>query len=167
MLERLGTLGVNVAYEEVVAAAGSDHVAIGRPHLARALVQRGYAQSFADAFDRFIGDRGPAFLPTQLLTPASAIELIHGCGGLAVWAHPRATVLQRDITRFVAWGLDGIECFRPRCPAEECLSLENVAKEHGLLVTGGSDWHGTWHGRLGEFSMTRDEIGAFLERGGI
>jgi hypothetical protein len=167
MIERLGTLGVNVAYEEVLAAAGSDHVAIGRPHLARALVQRGYAQSFADAFDRFIGDRSPAFLPTQLLTPAAAIDLIHGCGGLAVWAHPRGAVLQRDIRRFVEWGLDGIECFRPRCPAEECLSLEAAAKAHGLLVTGGSDWHGSWHGRLGEFSMTRDEVGAFLERGGI
>ena len=167
MLDRLETLGINVDYEEVLAAAGADHAAIGRPHLARALVQRGFAHSFADAFDRYIGDRGPAFLPTELLTTAAGIDLIHRAGGLAVWAHPRAAVFQRDVTKFIAWGLDGVECFRPRCPAEECLALERTAKAHRLLVTGGSDWHGVWHGRLGEFSMTRDEIGAFLERGGI
>jgi predicted metal-dependent phosphoesterase TrpH len=167
MIERLETLGVTVNFEEVVAAAGSEAAAIGRPHLARALVQRGYAQSFAEAFDRYIGDRGPAFLPTQLLTPHGAIDLIHEAGGLAVWAHPKPTLFQRDIHQFASWGLDGVECFRPRCPAEECLSLESRTKSLGLLVTGGSDWHGIWHGRLGEFSMSYDEVGAFLERGGI
>ncbi len=167
MLERLETMGVTVDYQEVVAAAGSEAVTIGRPHLARALVQRGYAQTFAEAFDRFIGDSGPAFLPTRLLSPQGAIDLIHEAGGVAVWAHPRSSLFERDIRRFVEGGLDGVECFRPRCPAEECLKLESTTKALGLLVTGGSDWHGVWHGRLGDFSMSRDEVGAFLERGGI
>lgn len=167
MLERLERLGVHVEYEEVAAVAGPDGDAIGRPHLARALIQRGYVQSFSDAFDRYIGDRAPAFLPTELLPPAAAIDLIHGAGGVAVWAHPRASLFKREIRRFARWGLDGVECFRPRCPPEECLALEATTRTLGLLVTGGSDWHGEWHGRLGEFSMSREEVGAFLCHGGI
>lgn len=167
MLDRLETLGIEVEYEEVVRAAGSDSVAIGRPHLARALVKRGFAHSFADAFERYIGDRGPAYLPTQLLTPCQAIDLIHTAGGLAVWAHPRIALYQRDIRLFTKWGLDGVECFRPRCPPDESITLESTARSLGLLVTGGSDWHGDWHGPLGDFSMSMDEVGAFLERGGI
>jgi predicted metal-dependent phosphoesterase TrpH len=167
MLRRLESLGVVVQFEEVIAAAGSEQAAIGRPHLARALIQRGYASTFAEAFDRYIGDRGPAFLPTELLTPRSAIELIHTAGGVAVWAHPRQNVFQKHIRHFANWGLDGVECFRPRCPLDESLSLEATAKSLDLLVTGGSDWHGDWHGPLGGFSMSRDEVGQFLERGGI
>lgn len=167
MLERLERLGVRVEYEEVAAAAGPGGAAIGRPHLARALVNRGYVRSFADAFDRYIGDRAPAFLPTDLHSVRTAIELIHTVGGVAVWAHPRASSFEREIRRFARWGLDGAECFRPRCPPEECLALEATTRSLGLLVTGGSDWHGEWHGRLGEFSMSRDEVGAFLGRGGI
>lgn len=165
MLRRLERLGVRVAYDEVIAVAGKGEVAIGRPHLARALVQRGYAHSFSDAFDRYIGDRGPAFLPTEMLSPRAAIELIHSAGGVAVWAHPRAALFQREIRRFADWGMDGVECYRPRCPPEESITLESTTRSLGLLVTGGSDWHGEWHGRLGEFSMSRDEVGAFLERG--
>jgi predicted metal-dependent phosphoesterase TrpH len=167
MLARLEALGINVEFEEVVAAAGPGASAIGRPHLARALVQRGYAQTFSDAFERFIGDRGPAFLPTSLLSPCGAIDLIHSSGGIAVWAHPRMAQFQRDIRRFASWGLDGVECFRPRCPAEECVALESTTRHLGLLVTGGSDWHGVWHGRLGDFSLSREEVGPFLERGSI
>ncbi|MGH7577985.1 MAG: PHP domain-containing protein [Longimicrobiales bacterium] len=167
MLKRLERLGVRVEYEEVAAAAGPDGAAIGRPHLARALVQRGYVQSFADAFDRYIGDRAPAFLPTELLSARAAIELIHTTGGVAVWAHPRASLFHREIRRFAGWGLDGVECFRPRSAPEECLAFETTTRALGMLVTGGSDWHGEWHGRLGEFSMSRDEVGAFLARGGI
>jgi predicted metal-dependent phosphoesterase TrpH len=167
MLGRLAGLGVSVEYEEVVAAAGPGSQSMGRPHLAKALVQRGFAQNFAEAFDRYIGDAGPAYLPTNLVSPRNALELIRGAGGLAVWAHPRFDMFERDVRRFVTWGLDGVECFRPRSDPAEALHLETVARELGLVVTGGSDWHGPWHGRLGAFSVSSDEVGAFLERGGI
>jgi predicted metal-dependent phosphoesterase TrpH len=167
MLERLQAMGIIVPFDDVGAAAGPQARALGRPHLARALVQRGHAHSFAEAFDRFIGDAAPAFLPTNLLPQREAIALIHDAGGLAVWAHPRPDAFERSIRQMVDWGLDGVECFRPRCPPEESLRLEEACRSFGLLVTGGSDWHGTWHGRLGSFSVGRDEVGAFLERGGI
>lgn len=167
MLERLAALGIPVGFSEVEEAAGPDARSIGRPHLARALLQGGYVSTFAEAFDRYIGDAGPAFLPTDLLSACSAIEMIHGAGGLAVWAHPRMEVFDREVRRFATWGLDGIECFRPRCDAADSMRLERVARELGLLVTGGSDWHGPWHGRLGGFSVSEEEVSGFLERGGI
>ena len=167
MLGRLDDMGVRVPFEDVLAAAGPSARTLGRPHLARALISRGYAQTHAEAFDRYIGDHGPAYAPVDLVDPREAIGLIHESGGLAVWAHPRLDIFEAEIGKFVAWGLDGIECYRPRCDAADSLRLEKHARAHGLLVTGGSDWHGSWHGRLGAFSVGTDEVGAFLERGGI
>lgn len=167
MLGRLGDMGVRVPFEDVVAAAGPAARTLGRPHLARALISRGYAQTHAEAFDRFIGDHGPAYAPVDLATPRDAIDLIHDSGGIAVWAHPRFDVFADEIGRFTEWGLDGIECFRPRCDATESLRLEEYARSHRLLVTGGSDWHGEWQGRLGDFAVDRDDVAAFLDAGGI
>lgn len=167
MIERLAALGIGVDFEDVVAAAGPHASALGRPHLARALVSRGHIGTVAEAFDRFIGDAGPAYLPTDLAATHQAIEMIHAAQGLAVWAHPRPDLFERDIRRFVSWGLDGVECFRPRIDAADAIHLESSSRKLGLLVTGGSDWHGIWHGRLGSFSVSREEVGAFLERGGI
>jgi hypothetical protein len=167
MIDRLGDLGVDVPYEEVIAAAGPAARVIGRPHLARALILRGYAQSHSEAFDRFIGDHGPAYIPIDLVTPRQAIELIHEIGGTAVWAHPRAEAFLRDLPRFADFGLDGVECYRPRCDPTESLRLETATRKLGLLTTGGSDWHGSWHGKVGTFAVGREEVGAFLERGGI
>lgn len=167
MIGRLDEIGVRVAYDDVLAVAGAAAESLGRPHLARALVQRGYVQSHAEAFDRYIGNDAPAFLPAQLLDPVGAIRLVHDAGGVAVWAHPRPDRFEPDLPRLHEIGLDGVECFRPRVAPSDALRMEHVAREAGLLVTGGSDWHGEWHGRLGDYAVSRDEVGAFLERGGI
>jgi 3',5'-nucleoside bisphosphate phosphatase len=89
MLDRLAGLDIEVAFDDVLAAAGTRPESIGRPHLARAMVNHGHVRTVADAFDLYIGDEGPAFVPTRLATPAEAITLIHEAGGVAVWAHPR------------------------------------------------------------------------------
>jgi hypothetical protein len=167
MLDRLAGIGVNVTFEEVLAAAGPKPDSIGRPHLARALVQRGYAPSVSEAFDRYIGDQGPAFVPTALITPFEAIDIIHAAAGVAVWAHPRPDALQTALGGLVAHGLDGVECYRPRLTHADTERISTIAESAGLFVTGGSDWHGEWQGRLGDFAVERDEIGAFLEIGGI
>jgi 3',5'-nucleoside bisphosphate phosphatase len=167
MIERLGSLGIHVAYTDVLQGIDADTRSLGRPHLARALVERGHVTTLGEAFDRYLGDEGPAYLPVQLLSSEDAIALIHEAGGLAVWAHPRIEEVEQDIDALHALGLDGIECHRPRSLPIDSLKLEHTARERGMLVTGGSDWHGTWHGRLGEFSVSREEVGEFLERGGI
>lgn len=167
MIARLRELGVVVEFDDVVRAAGREARALGRPHLARALVERGYVSTVYDAFDRYLADGGPAYLPTELLTPRQAIDLIHDAGGIAVWAHPPAPVLASEVRRFVAWGLDGLECFRPRNTPQEVQTLLRTARLYDLVVTGGSDWHGEWHGELGGFAVARDQIADFLDRGGI
>lgn len=167
MIRLLDGIGVRIAYDDVLAVAGVSAESLGRPHLARALLERGYVQSHAEAFDRYIGNDAPAFLPAQLLDPAGAIALIHEAGGVAVWAHPRPDRFEPDLPRLVEVGLEGVECFRPRVAPSDALRMERVARDAGLLVTGGSDWHGEWHGPLGDYAVTRDEVGAFLDRGGI
>jgi predicted metal-dependent phosphoesterase TrpH len=167
MLERLGGLGVNVAFEDVLAAAGTKPDSLGRPHLARALLQRGHVSTVSEAFDRYIGDQGPAFVPTALITPYDAIDIIHEAGGVAVWAHPRPDALQTALSALVAHGLDGVECYRPRLTHGDTERISAIAAGAGLFVTGGSDWHGEWQGRLGDFAIERDEVASFLEIGGI
>jgi hypothetical protein len=166
IIAALRPAGIDVTIAEVVEAAGSAHI-IARPHLARVLVQRGYASNVSDAFDRWIGNGSAAFRPVNLATPEFAIQIIHAAGGIAVWAHPDIAQFRSDARRLASAGLDGVECFRPRCPPDESLELERATLGLGLLPTGGSDWHGPWSGRLGSFSLGREEIGAFLERGGI
>lgn len=166
MLDVLRGQGLRMEIEDVQAAAGTAE-SLSRPHLARALIERGYADTVGEAFERWIGDACPAYRPVDLVTPAQAIARIHEAGGIAVWAHPPMDAFRSDIRRLRAWGLDGVECFRPRCPAGDSLELEREANRLGLLVTGGSDWHGEWNGRLGSFALSREEIGPFLEYGGI
>ncbi|MGH7447476.1 MAG: PHP domain-containing protein [Longimicrobiales bacterium] len=167
MLERLGTIGMSVEFDDVLAAAGTRPESIGRPHLARALVQRGYVGTIAEAFDRYIGDQGPAFVPTALITPFEAIDIIHEAGGVAVWAHPRPDLLQTALPEIAAHGLDGIECYRPRLTHGDTERIAAIAAGAGLFVTGGSDWHGEWQGRLGDFAIEREDVAPFLEIGGI
>ena len=167
MIARLDSSGISVSYDDVLAAAGPKPESIGRPHLARALAQRGYVNSVSEAFDRFIGDHATAFVPNRLISPAEAIVLIHDAGGVAVWAHPRSDLLEPQLPRFVEWGLDGVECYRPRIPHPDAERIAAVARRHGLFVTGGSDWHGEWQGKLGDFAIERDDVAEFLERGGI
>ena len=167
MLTRLEPYGVRLTLDEVLAAAERETLMIGRPHLARALAQRGYVQTVAEAFDRFIGDQGPAFLPTDLLSTRDGIDLIKRTGGVAIWAHPRLSAVEKQLSSLIAWNLDGIECYRPTAPAAEVAQLERTVKARGLLATGGSDWHGSWQGRLGDFYVGPDEVEPFLERGGM
>jgi 3',5'-nucleoside bisphosphate phosphatase len=167
MLDRLAGLGITVAYDDVLAAAETKPDSIGRPHLARAMMNHGHVRTVADAFDLYIGDEGPAFVPTRLVTPAEAITLIHDAGGVAVWAHPRLDTFVRDLPRMTAWGLDGVECYRPRnSPADVQLCVSH-ARRHGLHITGGSDWHGDWSGPLGSFFVGRHEVADLLTVCGI
>lgn len=167
MLARLAPYGISVTLDEVVQLAEPGTRMLGRPHIARALVRRGFVQTVSEAFDRFLGDSAPAFLPTELISPRNAIELIHAAGGLAVWAHPRISTLEREIDRFVSWGLDGLECYRPNASASDIRFIEALSSRRGLMVTGGSDWHGAWQGKLGDFYVNGSDIEALLDAGGI
>lgn len=165
MVEKLHGLGVEVDFEAVAEEAGPGSHTLARPHLARALLAAGHVGSIPEAFDRFIGDDGPAYVPTDIVDVAGAIDLIHAAGGIAVWAHPPMPLMGEALRSFVDAGLDGIECYRPRVAPEDLNRLLNKARQHDLLVTGGSDWHGEWHGPLGSFSVDHEQVGPLLERG--
>jgi predicted metal-dependent phosphoesterase TrpH len=128
--------------------APADHEgSLGRPHLAQALVMKGYATSVDDAFARIVGRGGPGFVPKQGMGPREAIESIRSARGLAVLAHfPNAVERSELIDRLDAWGLEGLEVyyggsghgFEP----DRVRMLAAFARERGLLATGGSDYHG-------------------------
>ena len=168
MIGRLASAGVHVTYDAVEEAAGPGRVSIGRPHLAQALVASGYVDSVGQAFDTLIGDDSDAFIATHLLDPVRAVEIILAGGGIPVWAHPPGDLLDALLPVMVPAGLRGLEVYRPRNRKTDLLRYEQICRSSGLLVSGGSDWHGPEAGSaLGDFFVTADEIEELLEAGGL
>jgi 3',5'-nucleoside bisphosphate phosphatase len=168
MIARLGAQGIEVTFEEVETAAGPERVTIGRPHLARALVERGHASSVLDAFNSLIGDQHAAFVPTDLLDPEEAVRLVLAAGGLPVWAHPPGDALDPLLPALMKAGLRGLEIYRPSHGRNDVLRLEAICRTTGLLKSGGSDWHTPESGYvLGDFHVTGDEVERLLAEGGI
>ncbi len=168
MIQRLEDQGIQVDFEAVVAAAGPEGTALSRPHLARALVAAGHVASVPGAFDRFIGDEHPAFLPTSLLSPEEAVRLILASGGIPVWAHPPENQVESLLPRLVQAGLRGLEVYRPKHNPRYTLRLEGLCRAWKLLMSGGSDWHGPDRGaKLGDFYVTAEEVAGLLEEGGM
>ena len=142
IVERLQAAGIPITLERVLASAAGG--AIGRPHVARALVEAGQAISVADAFDRFLVPGKVGYVPHFRLTPPEAIELIHAANGVAVLAHPYSTgAVETIVPELVADGLDGLEVFYSLYNDDQQAFLARLAGHHDLVPTGGSDFHGT------------------------
>jgi 3',5'-nucleoside bisphosphate phosphatase len=141
IVERLGELGVGISYDSVLAHA--DGGAVGRPHVARAMIDGGFVQDFREAFDRYLGAARPAFVPKKKLSPADAIALIHNAGGLAVWAHPGTHASDQMVSALAAAGLDGLEVLHPSHGPEMVRRLMALCDSRTLVPSGGSDWHAT------------------------
>ncbi len=168
MLRLLGESGIEVSLRDVEEAAGPDRVNIGRPHLARVLVQRGHASSVHHAFATLIGDQHAAFVPTGLLSPVEAVDLVEAAGGIAIWAHPPGDLVDALLPVLLDRGLRGLEVYRPSSSRHDVLRLEDICRSRNLLVSGGSDWHSPESGtELGDFHVTADEVEALLEEGGL
>jgi predicted metal-dependent phosphoesterase TrpH len=140
MVEKLAALGVVVAFARVRALANGG--AIGRPHVARALLEAGHVKTVNEAFERFIGRAGPAYVERVKVTPVQAVQVIRAAGGLAVLAHPGWGGHDALIPELVAAGLDGIEVYYPDHTPDQVRHYNGLAERHGLLVTGGTDFHG-------------------------
>ncbi len=164
MVRILQGQGIAIDYEDVLRAAGADARAIGRPHVARALVAGKHVRSMGEAFERYLADGGLAFVPTELPSIGQAIEMIRASGGTAVWAHPGQLVFEENAPLFAQAGLEGIEVFRPNTQAQDGKKMRGVARELGLFVTGGSDWHGPHRARLGDFFVPADDVRELLDR---
>ncbi len=140
MAQRLAQLGAPIEFRRVQELANGG--AIGRPHVARALVEAGHVRDVAEAFDRFIGRHGPAYVERLKVTPAQAVQVIRAAGGLAVLAHPGWGQHETTVPALVAAGLDGIEVYYPDHTPAQVERYRSLAAQHHLLVTGGTDFHG-------------------------
>lgn len=141
MIARLREEGAAaVTLEEVRSVAGAG--TLGRPHLAQVLVSRGIVSSLQQAFDRYLGDNAPCFVKGAPLTVPKAVQIIQAAGGTAVLAHPHRIVKDSWIPGLVAAGIQGIEAYHSEQSAPVAKRYEKIAREHQLLVTGGSDCHG-------------------------
>lgn len=140
MITRLWRLGIAVSAEEVLAEARDGTV--GRPHLARVLVRHGFVGSTDEAFDRYLGTDKPAFVPRPDVSAADAIGVIHEAGGIASLAHPGLHDRDDALPDLLAAGLDAIEVYHPNHTPAKTARYRRLAAGRGLLVTGGSDFHG-------------------------
>ena len=144
IVERLNALGVPLTMEAVLDVARGG--AIGRPHVARAIVAGAWARDPRDAFDRYLGWGKPAYVPKHKLGLADAIQLIHDTGGLAVLAHPGAEGNRRRLETMATLGLDGVEVLHPSHSTEDIRRLGALVDHLKLVPSGGSDWHGGTEG---------------------
>jgi len=144
IIQNLNRLGVRISYEEVVKASGGGQV--GRPHVAQVLIEKGYVRNFQEAFDRFLRKGAPAYVDKVRLKSKEAISFIREAGGLAVLAHPKTVTtdgsFEKILGELIEEGLRGIEVFYPEHNPLEVAQFKAMAERHGLLVTGGTDYHG-------------------------
>ena len=141
MVEKLGALGMPVSWDRVAAIANGG--AVGRPHVARALMEAGHVSSVQDAFALYIGREGPAYVDRYKLTPVEVTQAVVRWGGLPVLAHPSFVMdLTGLLSHLVPAGLVGLEVYYTGYPPEVTANLLRLARSNGLVGTGGSDFHG-------------------------
>jgi 3',5'-nucleoside bisphosphate phosphatase len=145
MVAKLNELNVPLRAEAVFAIANCRSP--GRPHVARALVQAGLCRSLDEAFERFLKVGRPGWVPKCKISAGDGIRLIQQAGGVAVMAHPGLNKSDELIPKMAGQGLDGIECFHTKHSAATSRHYLKLAEEFHLLVTGGSDCHGTNKGK--------------------
>lgn len=145
ILEKLSELGFSLTWDEVQAIAGND--VVGRPHIALAMIARGWAESVSEVFERFLENGAPAYVGRLKPSPVEAIRLITEAGGVAVVAHPFSWIedipeLEKALRELKAEGLKGVEVYHSSHSTSDTMELLRISKRVGLIPTGGTDYHG-------------------------
>lgn len=146
MVERLNKAGARVSMDELKKQARGN--VITRPHFARVLVEKGYAQSLPEAFAKYLLPGTPGYVPKRKPSMAKAVEAIHASGGLAIVAHPTSILepagkkLIEFLEKLACGGIDGFEAWNPEVPLSVAHKIVRLAGKFGLFVSGGSDFHG-------------------------
>jgi predicted metal-dependent phosphoesterase TrpH len=147
ILQLLNQLGFPISFEEVNQQVGEGQ--LGRPHIAYAMVKNGYVASIDEAFDKYLGTEGPAYVDKYRIECEQAINIIRAAGGFPVLAHPALLDIENDqkldalLQNLVKIGLAGIEVYYPGHSPRQMRQYAQLADRHGLLMTGGTDFHGT------------------------
>jgi 3',5'-nucleoside bisphosphate phosphatase len=165
IVEKLRGMGIMIKWERVQEIAGD--AAVGRPHVAQALVEAGYVSRVADAFEKWIGRNGPAYVERDKMTPAESVRCIVDHGGLACLAHPADLEnLDALLAELKAAGMAAMEVYYKDYPPETVGRLRLAAERHGLLPLGGSDYHGIFgvdEPLPGDIPLPDSSIERFLE----
>jgi len=159
IVDRLRDEGLEVEDEELRRTIAST-AAVGRPHVAAALVRAGYVETSREAFDRYLGAGGPGFVPKPDFPAGDALAVVHEAGGVGVLAHPGHWTSTAQLRALVAAGLDGLELYHPSHGPSLQHYYRRVARSYDLVVTGGSDYHGRTDeeaNRLGDMGLDEDE----------
>lgn len=168
IVQRLARLGIEIAYERVLEIAGNGSV--GRLHIARVLYENEYVDSIGEAFAKYLKRRGPCYVEKKSFSPCEAVKLILEFEGVPVLAHPWYLDCNYVVEMLLPCGLKGIEVYHSEHKPEHISRFRDLAKNYGLLVTGGSDCHGLNKGKilvgsvtvddevLGELKRARDDI---------
>jgi predicted metal-dependent phosphoesterase TrpH len=166
IVQKLRGMGIMIEWERVQQIAGD--ASVGRPHVAQALVEAGYVDKVADAFDRWIGRNGPAYVEREKMTPAESVRCIVERGGLACIAHPADLEGLDDIlAELKGAGMEAMEVFYKNYPPETVERLHRAAQKHDLIPLGGSDYHGIFGNDEplpGDIPLPDWAIERFLER---
>jgi 3',5'-nucleoside bisphosphate phosphatase len=164
IVEKLNIIGIGLKMDDVLLKAKDS--SIGRPHIAQALLEKGFVNSFFEAFNKYIGNNGPAFEKKVHLSPQSACKIINDAGGLSFIAHP-GKMPENLIQELIEAGIDGIEVIHPSHSASLSKYYKGITNEYFLLESGGSDFHGGKRedeGNLGKYFTNQKAIEAMRSR---
>ena len=149
IINRLNDLGISISLDEVREEAGN--VQLGRPHIAQMMIRKGVVSSIDEAFDQFLGTDKPAYVDKFRVNCSKAINAILGAGGIPVLAHPGLLEFESEhqlddlIGRLKQMGVQGVEVYYPQHTADQTRLFAELARRHALLMTGGTDFHGSIH----------------------
>jgi len=166
IVEKLKKLGINVDVNEILKlaclpAGRVDIGSVGRPHIARVLLQKGIVNSIQEAFNKYLDYNAPAYVPHFKLTPSEAVRTVRRAGGIPVYAHPAVSKKDDIIPELIKEGLAGIEVYYSKHSDSQVKHYLSLAKKYGLLFTGGSDFHGFGTMRdvtLGDIRMSDNDV---------
>ncbi|MFC8688750.1 PHP domain-containing protein [Brevibacillus porteri] len=163
LIARLQELGIDISLEKVYRRKQGTDKNIGRPHIAEELIELGVVSTIAEAFDKYLGKGGAAYVNPPRITPQEAITLIKEAGGVAVLAHPGLYDDDELVQELIVFGLDGIEVNHPDNDEVQKMRYSKWAAQYGLVVTGGSDFHGwrgeePFHAMLGSHTAAMDAV---------
>lgn len=146
MISKLNDLGIEITLDEVTIKLRRDGANIGRPHIGEVLLDKGVVKSMEEAFDKYLGKNGKAYINPVRISPEEGIDLIRKAGGVPVLAHPGVYDDDVMVARLIKYGLVGIEAFHPDHDSHRERKYRGMAERYGVLATGGSDFHGSRSG---------------------
>jgi predicted metal-dependent phosphoesterase TrpH len=165
IVRKLNDMDLPLDFDIVLEHAG--HGAVGRPHIAAALLDEGLTSEYAEAFEQYIGDRGPAFEPKYKISPEDAVEIIANAGGISTVAHPGWYIGEQDLSYLIRAGVDGIEVVHPAHDSSRERYFRGIASTYFLLESGGSDFHGgkrNDYQNFGTYTVTAEMVQAMKRR---